>query len=75
MNKFTWGESVVPLKLDRATEINGQPGEIVGVFLVETTKQALTLGVAVGEYSYTVEFPNGATADFAENNLQLYSDG
>ena len=71
-NKYTYGDTVT-LDSNSGTA-SGAIGEIVGFYEIETAEIAQSRGFPIGTVFYTVEFPNGESAEVLEEHLVLQKE-
>jgi hypothetical protein len=71
-NKFTWGDPVVITK-DAPTHLHpGEFASVCGFYNITSEEGASAFQCDIGDWIYTVEFPDGSDIQIAEPYLEGY---
>ena len=73
-NKFTWGDPIVIAK-NAPTHLHpGEFASVCGFYKISSEESVKKFQCKIGEWIYTVEFPDGSDIQIAECYLEPYED-
>ncbi len=73
-NKFTWADPVVIIKNAPIRFHPGKVASVCGLNKVISEEAAIEFQCKVGDWIYTVEFPDGSDIEIAEPYLEKYEN-
>jgi len=73
-NKFTWGDPILIKKSAPHSFHAGEFASVCGFYKITSEESAKEFQCNVGDWIYTVEFPNGSDTQIAEIYLEKYEN-
>lgn len=74
-HKFTWGDPIIIAKSAPAKFHPGEFASICGFYRIGSEENAKEFQCDIGDWLYTVEFPDGSDLQVAEVYLEKYESG